>query len=103
MHQKFVLKVGCYKMGEKNPRQFKKDYDFQADYQFDYDLEKETWYKSAMSAYADSVEEYQKEMYKMSRKTFSAYGQMRDRIAERERKLAKERELREKRYPWLKG
>ena len=41
----------------KNPRQFKQDFDFQPDYDFNYDLEKETWYKSAMSAYADSVEE----------------------------------------------
>ena len=43
---------------ERNPRQFKVDYDFQPDYNFDYDFEKESWYKSAMSAYADTREDY---------------------------------------------
>ncbi len=43
---------------ERNPRQFRRDYDFEPNYQFEYDFEKESWYKSAMSAYVDSQEDY---------------------------------------------
>ena len=41
---------------ERNPRQFKIDYDFEPNYNFDYDFETESWYKDAKSAYADANE-----------------------------------------------
>lgn len=42
---------------EKNPRQIKRDYDYKPSYNFDYDLEKESWYKDVKSAYIDATEE----------------------------------------------
>lgn len=47
-------KMGNLKRKERNPRQIKYDYDFEPIRNFDYDYEKESWYKSAIYAYADS-------------------------------------------------
>lgn len=40
----------------RNPRQFKIDYDFEPNYNCEYDLETELWYKEVKYAYAEDKE-----------------------------------------------